>query len=131
MKVLIDTNIWLHMANRPERLGKRTQKLLSSMRNELWLSPLSIVELHQLERKGKWHSRIDVRNWIERSLKTVPLREAPVTLAVALETGKFELATGDPIDRLIVATAREMKMPLVTADLAIIESGCVEVVPND
>ena len=59
------------------------------------------------------------------------MREAPITLAVAMESGTFELATGDPIDRLIVATAREMKITLVTADQVIIDSGCVEVVPND
>jgi PIN domain nuclease of toxin-antitoxin system len=131
VKVLIDTNIWLFMANRPERLGQRTHKLLSSTRNEIWLSSLSILELHQLERKGKWRSSVDVRTWVERSLKAMPLREAPVTFAVAIEAGTFELVTGDPIDRLIVATAREMRIPLVTADQVIIASGCVEVVPND
>lgn len=131
MKVLIDTNIWIHMATRPERLGKRTQKLLGNTRNEIWLSPLSILELHQAARKGKWKSRFDVQTWVERSLRAVSLREAPVTLAVAMEAGTFELPTGDPIDQLIVATAREMKIPLVTADQAIIASGCVEVIPND
>jgi PIN domain nuclease of toxin-antitoxin system len=131
VKFLIDTDIWILMASSPERLGERTRRLLGNTRNELWLSPLSILELQQLERKGIWQSRIDVRTWIERSLKAVPMREAPITLAVALEAGAFELATGDPIDQLIVATAREMKIPLVTTDQAIIESGCVEVVPND
>ena len=131
MKFLIDTNIWIHMAIRPERLGKRTRKLLSNTRNELWLSPLSILELHQAARKGKWTSRLDVRAWAEQSMKTVPLHEAPVTLAIALEAVTFDLPTGDPIDRLIVATAREMKIPLVTADEAIIRSRCVEVIPND
>jgi PIN domain nuclease of toxin-antitoxin system len=119
------------MANRPERLGRRTHKLLSSMRNGIWLSPLSILELHQGERKGKWRSDVDVRTWVERSRKAAPLREAPITFAVAIESCTFELATGDPIDRLIVATARELKMPLVTADQTFIDSGCVEVGPND
>ena len=48
-----------------------------------------------------------------------------------MEAGTFELPTGDPIDRLIVATARDMKIPLVTADEAIIRSRCVEVIAND
>ena len=131
MKFLIDTNIWIHMASRTERLGKRTRKLLGNTRNELWLSPLSILELQNAERKGKWTSRIGVRAWVEQSMKTVPLHEAPVTLAIALEAITFDLPTGDPIDRFIVATAREMKIPLITADEAIIRSRCVEVIPND
>jgi len=131
LKFLIDTNIWIYMASRPEQFGKRTHKLISNARNEIWLSPLSILELHQLEHKGKWQSRFDGRAWVERSMKAVRLIEAPVTYAIAQEAGTFDLPSGDPIDRLIVATARAMKMPSVTADQAIIESGCVEVAGNE
>ena len=131
MKVLIDTHIWGHMADRPERLGKRTHRLLSSTRTEIWLSSLSIYEVYQIARKGKWRLKGDTRTWIEKSLKALPFFEAPVTHAIALEAGTFELYTGDPIDRLIVATARAMKIPLVTEDEAIIRSRCVEVIPND
>jgi len=128
VRVLIDTHIWGNMADRPERLGRRAHKLLSNSRTEIWLSPLSILEVYQLDRKGKWRLKIDAHLWIERSLKATTFLEAPVTYAIAQEAGTFELPTGDPIDRLIVATARVMGCPLVTQDAAIIASGCVEVV---
>lgn len=129
MRVLIDTHIWIFMADRPKALGRRTARLLASEATDIWLSPLSIAELYKLRRL--FRTSDEALTWARASLHRQPLREAVMTTQVALEAGTFSLTTGDPVDQLIVATARIMRCPLVTADEAIIASGVVETIPND
>ena len=131
MRLLIDTHIWVFMADQPKRLGRKTSQLLQNPKTEVWISPLSVWEVLLLHRLGRFGKIRDPHAWVRKSLKAWPFQEAAVTHAVAIEAGDFELGTDDPIDRLLVATARVMKMPLVTEDAAIIASGCVEVVGND
>ena len=131
MKLLIDTHIWLWMINKPKRLGRRTAKLLANSRNEIFLSPISIWEVILLGRRGHFSKLRDPYPWLGKAMAEFKLIEAPLTDEIALEMGRFELGHDDPADRMLVATARVMGCPLVTDDEKIIESGCVEVVPND
>jgi len=49
-----------------------------------------------------------------------PLREAPITHAVALESERLSLARWDPADRFIAATAKLLDATLVIADARLI-----------
>lgn len=129
MRLLIDTHIWIFMADRPKALGRKTSRLLASNATEIWLSPLSIAELFTLRQFFRTPDQALV--WARASLRRHPFKEAATTTEVALEAGTFDLSTGDPIDRLLVATARVMRCPLVTADEDIISAGVVETIPND
>ncbi len=131
MMLLVDTHIWIWMATNPKRLGKRTTKLLADSRNDVLLSAVSVWEQVQLIRGGKFANVRDPDPWMARLLKALPLKPVGLTHEMALEAGRFELPHNDPFDRLLVATARQLRCALVTADSAIIGSGCVEVVPND
>jgi PIN domain nuclease of toxin-antitoxin system len=131
MKLIVDTHIWSFMAHRPKRLGRRTTSLLLNPKSEIWLSPLSVWEVLLLHRLGRFGKFGDPHIWIKKSMAAWPFREAAVTYAIAQEAGNFELKTNDPIDRLIVATARVLKCTLITEDRAIIQSGCVETIAND
>lgn len=131
MRLLLDTHIWIWIADAPQRLGKRTSAMLIDPGNELWLSPISIWEFLTLAAKGRFPSLREPRAWLDRALNEWPLRDAPLSREIALETGRFELPHQDQADRLLVATARVLGASLVTADAQIIASGAVAVVPND
>jgi PIN domain nuclease of toxin-antitoxin system len=60
--------------------------------------------------------KTDVADWVREAMKRAPLREAPLTHEVALETGNIHLPHRDPADRFLVATARVFGLTLVTAD---------------
>ena len=67
----------------------------------------------------------DVRAWVARTLDS-HLRVAPLTPDMALDAAFLpDAAPGDPADRLLVATAREMGAALVTCDAAILAFGAV------
>jgi len=67
--------------------------------------------------KGKLDLDRDVLAWIEVVASVEGLRFAPVDNMIAIRSqalpGEFH---PDPADRIIVALAREMAVPLVTAD---------------
>ena len=130
MKLLLDTHIWLWSLMEPKNLTPRVAKALESAGNELWLSPLSTWELLMLAEKGRVLLELEANEWISKALSLVPLREAPFTHEVALETQKVRLPHRDPVDRLLVATARVFHLTLVTADERLIAAKGVSTLSN-
>jgi PIN domain nuclease of toxin-antitoxin system len=113
LNLLLDTHIWIWSQLDPKRLGKRTAEALSTAGNELWLSPVSVWEALTLMQKG----RVRVENpfaWVERAAEQ--LREAPLTREIVSTGLALPLPHADPADRFLAATAKVLKLTLVTAD---------------
>lgn len=113
MNLLLDTHIWIWSKLDPNRIGKRAARELSNNGNELWLSPVSMWEALTLMQKGK----ILVENpfaWVERAAEQ--MREAPLTHEIVRIGLAMPLPHADPADRFLAATAKVLKLTLVTAD---------------
>ena len=120
MRLLLDTHIWLKAVDRPEMLSRRVRRQLESPQNELYLSPISIWEAHHLARKRKLRAEPNFSTWLERTLALVPVKEAPVNFAAAIEVSRMELPQSDLGDLLLAATALVFDLTLVTADRQLI-----------
>jgi len=116
MRLLLDTHVWLWSFLAAERLSPRVLGELGNPDNELWLSPISIWELVVLCQKKRIILDQEVDAWVADKLSVVPLKEAPVTHEVALQTARLQLPHRDPADRFLIATARVFELTLVTAD---------------
>jgi len=113
LNLLLDTHIWIWSKLEPRRLGRRTRVELMHEANELWLSPVSLWEALVLMQKG----RIQVENptvWVENAAEQ--LREAPLTNEIVRTGFALPLSHADPADRFLAATAKVLKLTLVTAD---------------
>ncbi|SRR5271155_390846 len=130
MRLLLDTHIWVWSALDRARLFPRVVASLEDPNNELWLSPISLWEVLTLCQKGKLILDPDPGIWIAKTLRTVPLLEAPVNYQVALETERVRLPHRDPADRFLVATARLFDLTLVTADENLLKARAVPVLAN-
>jgi PIN domain nuclease of toxin-antitoxin system len=130
MKLLLDTHIWLWSLLESKRLSRRVARELKKPANELWLSPVSAWEALALVERGRIQVSGSPQEWIEKSLASASLREAPVTMEVALATAHFRLPHRDPADQLLAATANVYGLTLVTADENIIRSKACAVFPN-
>ena len=122
MKLLLDTHIWLWSVLTPDRVEPRVRKELEGSASELWLSPLSIWEYFLLCRKGRFVVDGEPVNWLSRTLAAAPMKDATLTYDIAVETERVSLRHRDPVDRLLVATARVLNLTLVTADEKLIEA---------
>ena len=96
--------------------------------NEVWLSPVSVWELLLLVEKRRMALGGDVAEWIRKA--AAPLKEAPLTAEIVLETARFSLPHPDPADRFLVATARSLGLTLVTSDVRLLASHAVPTLPN-
>lgn len=129
--MLLDTHIWIWLVDRPKRLGRRTTRVLTSERTDGYLSAVSVMEFIQLAEKGRFGKTMDHEGWLQGALTGWPLIEVGATWEIAREAGKLRPDWADPADRWLMATARVLGCPLVTADAAIIDSGLVATIPND
>jgi PIN domain nuclease of toxin-antitoxin system len=69
----------------PWKISSEVTKELGDLRNELWLSPLSIWELVLLVENKRLDLNTDMGEWVQQSMKDLDLQEAPFTSAVAHE----------------------------------------------
>ena len=129
LKLLLDTHILIWAASEPTKIGRAAKRRLEDASTELWFSSLSILEILNLQAKGRL-GKGDPRWWFPELKKELNLMEAPVTSEIALETSHFTLKTGDLVDNLLVATARVLKLTFFTADRHIVDSGAVPFLEN-
>ncbi len=130
MRLLLDTHIWIWSLTDPARLMPTVASALAEPDNELWLSSVSVWEFLVLVRKQRLRVSGDAQQWLTDALARAPVREAPITHAVAMESERLSLPHWDPADRFIAATARLLEARLVTADQRLIEAKGVKVLAN-
>jgi PIN domain nuclease of toxin-antitoxin system len=127
LNLLLDTHIWLWGKLEPNRIGKRAAEELSKANNELWLSPVSVWEALTLMQKG--HIRVqDPLAWVERA--SDQMREAPLTQEIVCTSFALTLPHADPADRCLAATAKVLKLTLITADRKLLGLGEISTMAN-
>ncbi len=131
MKLLLDTHIWIWALRSPEKLGRRVRRELTRAGNELYLSPVSIWEAHQLVRRNRLRIRQDFGQWLDEVMAQAPLREAPFTFAVAADASRIELPQPDLGDIFLAATALAFDLTLVTSDSQLLACSWLKTLPND
>ncbi len=122
VKLLLDTHVLLWAVLEPDQLSAKIRAELEHLHNELWLSPITLWEVHLLAEKKRIQLQPDPAGWIQRLLDTIPFREAPLTHAVALMSRHIELSHQDPADRFLAATAAVYGLTLLTADERLLHS---------
>lgn len=134
MILLLDTHAWIWTAaGERQRLGRRAQRLIARADaiDGIRVSPASVFELTALHTAGRLRLSMVPAEWVRHSLATSGIRLAPLLGDIALDAGSIpRTALADPLDRLIVATARHLDATLLTADeqiLSYARSGNVRV----
>ena len=130
MNLLLDTHIWIWSVLEPQRLSRRVARALTNPRNQLWLSAISVWELLLLHRKHRIELEEEAGSWVRKTLDTLQVNEAPMTIDVALEVSALNLPHGDPADHFLVATAKVLGLTLVTADERLINASGISVMAN-
>jgi PIN domain nuclease of toxin-antitoxin system len=123
--ILLDTNVLVWTAaGDTKRVGRRTRGLITREERQgtVRVSPISIFELTALHTMGRLRLAAPVASWIREVLDLSGLRITPLSPEVAVDAGAIPRdALADPIDRLLVATARQAQATLITADERILE----------
>ena len=127
MNLLLDTHIWIWSQLDPGRIGKRVAFELSAGANELWLSPVSVWEALTLMQKRRVRVG-DPLEWVERASEQ--MHEAPLTKEIVRASYTLSLTHSDPADRFLAATAKVLKLTLITADTRLLGLGEISTLAN-
>lgn len=133
MTVLLDTHALLWWRAGGDRLSGPAADAISAA-DRVLVSPLSCWEITTLERQGKIALDRDPLIWIQALFELEGIEAANLGPSAAAWAGRIDanLFPGDPIDRLLYATAMDLRVPFVTKDERMTEfaraSGVVEIV---
>lgn len=119
-----DTHILIRLLAGDATLGRRLVGLLSDAlaRSDLAASAIVFNEVAQLHLRGRVDLGMSPERWLQERMRD-GLRVLPVTPEIAVRASMLETTGfhGDPMDRLIAATAMAGDHTLVTADRKIAE----------
>lgn len=85
-----------------------------------------LLEAARLERDGTVNYNGGFERWAQSLLKKSGFIATEMSIPIVARSVGFSF-NNDPFDKVIVATAFEMDLPLITKDVAITESNLVEV----
>jgi len=124
VKYLLDTHAAIWAAEDDPKLGQRAKlALLHSGAGDAVISDITLLEISMLVKKGKIQIQLSASEYLKRlQFLYPPVRITPNIATLAVD---IPLPQGDPFDRIIVATARELQLTLLTKDQHITESKLV------
>ena len=123
IKLVLDTHVFLWLINGDKDLSsKGTEVILKNAEDgSIALSAISLWEISMLYARRRILLNQPCLNWINRSLEAPGIVLCPLTPEIAVESSTLPgIFHGDPADRIIVATARVLSVPLVTKDQRIL-----------
>jgi len=116
---LLDTHAWIWWISGDSRLTLREREALDNLlpSERPVLAEISLWEVAMLVERDRLELDMDLESWLAVASAPATVELARLTPAVAAEVARLpEKFHRDPADRLIVATARVMKLRVLTRD---------------
>ena len=114
--ILLDTCTLLWLVLEPQQLSAKARTLLDDSGTLVWVSVVTAFEIGQKHAKGKLELQLPPSQWIPRAIMSHHLRLLDLDLPSALAAAALPPLHNDPFDRLLIATAIQHKLTLLTPD---------------
>jgi PIN domain nuclease of toxin-antitoxin system len=117
--IVIDTHVLVWWLTRAPGLSRKAERTLAAHGDpgQIVVSAISLLEITTAIRRDRLRLSVPLDQWLADMNSLPEIRVAPVSADIAvLAGGLAEPMHGDPADRLIVATASTLGVPLVTGD---------------
>ncbi|PHR60353.1 MAG: VapC toxin family PIN domain ribonuclease [Robiginitomaculum sp.] len=121
--IVIDTHALIWWVNGSNSLSRKAHSAIKEhlSKSEVIISSISAWEISMLIEKGRLALNMDIENWLNEVSAIEGVRFMPVDNEIGIKSTTLPgIFHKDPADRMIVATARKLAVPLVTADDKII-----------
>ena len=116
MRALIDSHIFLHMLGDPDRLTSRQRAFIDDASNDLLLSLASVWEITIKYGLGKLRLPTTPENVFPSQLEAFGVELLPLSLEHVLQVHKLPPHHHDPFDRLLIAQAQLIGIPVLSSD---------------
>jgi PIN domain nuclease of toxin-antitoxin system len=128
VKVLLDTHVLLHWLEAGKRLSAQQKRIIArgSPQNPLLIADVTLWEIATLYELGRIRLRLPLRDWLDAAAAPPLVECIPISPAIATEVAMLPPTFHrDPVDRILVATARVLGATLLTQDQRIIDAQIV------
>ena len=119
MLTICDTHMLIWWSANSPRLSLRARTALeaAAANAELAVADITLWEITLLAARGRIQLPVPVADYLTDLILALRLRVLPITPAIAVAAQATDISQGDPADRLILATAREERAVLLSADV--------------
>lgn len=117
--ILFDTCTLLWLASDQARLSEHAVELIRAKAGGLFVSAITAFEIGIKHRKGRLELPMSPGDFYARCLVLLGLKEIPVSGRIAVCSTGLPPIHADPADRIIIATAQEGNLTILTPDSTI------------
>ena len=117
--IILDTHIWIWWVQGDSRLTQKHQASIQA-NDRLGISIYSCWEVAKLVEYDRLVLPYSLEGWFKVALAYPGIQLLELTLPIVIESTRLRGFHKDPADQLIVATARVLDVPLLTADQKIL-----------
>jgi len=123
--LLLDTHVWIWILNDDPkaRRARALEKIeTAAQADAIKISWISIWEVSMLEAHGRIVLPVPLREWIHQALEAPGISVAELEPDILIESTRLPGGfRSDPMDQILIATARRLNARLVTADRKILQ----------
>jgi len=114
MMLLLDTHVLILLASDQKKLPDRAKKAIGV--SHLFVSAISALEIGLLCKRRRLRLPVAPETFFERALEQHGIEEIPVDGTIGLRAAALPDLHNDPFDRIIIATAFEHELTIITKD---------------
>jgi PIN domain nuclease of toxin-antitoxin system len=116
VKLLLDTHTLLWAAHEPGKLSIAAASAIRSRDNDVFVSPVSAIEIATKDRKGKLEYDTDLAHRFVADVMARGFELLSISGEHAERAGRYSAENQDPWDRLLAAQAQINGLTLVSCD---------------
>ena len=131
MRYLLDTHVLVHWLEGKARLSREQKRIVdrAGASSPLLISDITLWEVATLYELGRIRLRLPLRDWLEAAAAPPLVERVGISPAIAAEVAILPPTFHrDPVDRILVATARVFGATLLTNDARIVEAEIVKTI---
>jgi PIN domain nuclease of toxin-antitoxin system len=117
--LLLDTCALLILGGRQDDLPEKALAVLRDNAGDLYVSTISAFEIVLKTKLNKLDLPLPAEEWYRKAIDFYELTEIPISSDIAMVSASLPFIHKDPCDRIVIATALENRMKIVTADTII------------
>ncbi|MBF0585135.1 MAG: type II toxin-antitoxin system VapC family toxin [Magnetococcales bacterium] len=114
--LILDTHIWIWWINQDGHLSRGIARRIEQDSGKLAISSASVYEALLQVRRGRLIVEGPLDEWLQIATEGAEIMVLPVNASIAAQAAALPLHHGDPIDRIIIASALHHNALLISVD---------------
>lgn len=118
---LLDTCALIWLVSDQDSLTRKVKRVIVNNVGEIYISSISAFEIAIKSVKGKIELPLSPDEWFKEAVMHHGIGEVPITSDIACKSALLPRVHNDPCDRIIIATAIQQNMVVITRDEIFLE----------